>query len=142
MKIAVKTLTFLCFLVLMLSIDLVDKTPSRVVFVRQAEAIIGMPLTPLSYAGVARRTARRTAYATAAVASTEATAAAVAAASAPTTVIVTQAPAVPIGTILPALPAGSTSVVISGANYFTYGGVYYKPAFQGNNLIYVVVQKP
>jgi len=33
---------------------------------RNAHAIIGRPLTPMSYAGVARRTARRTAYAGAA----------------------------------------------------------------------------
>jgi hypothetical protein len=30
-------------------------------FVRDAHAIIGMPLTPMSYAGVARRTTRRAA---------------------------------------------------------------------------------
>lgn len=33
-----------------------------------AHAVVGMPLTPVSYAGVARRTTRRTVYATAAVA--------------------------------------------------------------------------
>jgi hypothetical protein len=32
----------------------------------EAMAIIGMPFTPMSYAGVARRTARRTAYVAAA----------------------------------------------------------------------------
>jgi hypothetical protein len=31
-------------------------------FERQAHAIIGMPLTPMSYAGVARRTTRRAVY--------------------------------------------------------------------------------
>jgi hypothetical protein len=30
--------------------------------VTEAQAIIGMPLTPMSYAGVARRTVRRCAY--------------------------------------------------------------------------------
>jgi hypothetical protein len=39
-------------------------------FVAPAEAVIGRPLTPMSYAGVARRTTRRTVYATTAVAST------------------------------------------------------------------------
>ena len=34
--------------------------------VRQAQAIIGRPLTPMSYAGVARRTTRRAVYATSA----------------------------------------------------------------------------
>jgi hypothetical protein len=32
-------------------------------FVGEAHAIIGMPLTPLSFAGVARRTTRRMAFA-------------------------------------------------------------------------------
>ena len=31
------------------------------VFVKRAEAVVGRPLTPVSYAGVARRTSRRTA---------------------------------------------------------------------------------
>jgi hypothetical protein len=33
-------------------------------FIGSAEAVIGRPLTPLSYAGVARRTTRRAIYAT------------------------------------------------------------------------------
>jgi hypothetical protein len=37
------------------------------VVVEQVEAVIGRPLTPFSYAGVARRTTRRAVYATAAV---------------------------------------------------------------------------
>lgn len=37
-----------------------DITPSnKTGFVTEAQAIIGRPLTPLSYAGVARRTVRR-----------------------------------------------------------------------------------
>jgi hypothetical protein len=32
------------------------------VLVRPAHAVIGMPLTPMSYAGVARRTTRRAVY--------------------------------------------------------------------------------
>ena len=39
-------------------------------FVAPAGAVIGRPLTPMSVAGVARRTTRRTVYATAAVTST------------------------------------------------------------------------
>jgi hypothetical protein len=35
----------------------------------QAEAVVGRPMTPMSYAGVARRTTRRTVATTAAVAS-------------------------------------------------------------------------
>jgi hypothetical protein len=33
-------------------------------------------------------------------------------------------------------------VTVSGAEYYDCGGSFYKAAFQGNNLVYVVVQKP
>lgn len=42
---------------------LVCALPELPMFVGQAHAIIGRPLTPLSYAGVARRTTRRAAVA-------------------------------------------------------------------------------
>lgn len=48
-----------------LSLGAVD--PSAFV-VDQVESVIGMPMTPMSYAGVARRTTRRTVAVTAAVA--------------------------------------------------------------------------
>jgi hypothetical protein len=41
--------------------------PNSGSLVTQANAVIGRPLTPLSYAGVARRTTRRAVYGTAAV---------------------------------------------------------------------------
>jgi hypothetical protein len=50
--------------------------------------------------------------------------------------------AVPVGTVVPALPGGCTSVVVNNANYFNCAGVYYKAAFQGNNLVYAVVPQP
>jgi len=137
-----RTLLFVCFLLLMFSIDVPNEIPSNVTFLSEAEAFIGRPLTPLSFAGVARRTTRRTA----AVVTTEA-----AAATQPTTVIVEQAPAqpsaqattaVPIGTVVPALPSGCSSVAVQGVNYFNCAGVYYMPSFQGTNLVYVVVEKP
>ncbi len=63
-----------------------DTTPSTPAdLVSQAEARVGRPLTPVSYAGVARRTTRRTVAYTGA-----ATAAAVAAT--PTTVVVAAPP--------------------------------------------------
>src|SRR3989304_3505934 len=133
-----RTLLFVCFLLLMFSIDVPNEIPSNVTFLSEAEAFIGRPLTPLSFAGVARRTTRRVAVGTAAVVTTEA-----AAATQPTTVIVEQAPAqpsaqattaVPIGTVVPALPSGCSSVAVQGVNYM--------PSFQGTNLVYVVVEKP
>jgi len=55
--------------------DLSSEAPLGIGFVRDAAAIIGAPLTPMSYAGVARRTTRR-------VVATEATVATAATASA------------------------------------------------------------
>ena len=161
MKTAFKTLIIVGSLVFIFGLDLVGETPSKVVFVRDAEAIIGMPWTPLSFAGVARRTAFRTAVATTAVVATSAAAASAAAAAShpttvvvqapapPPTVVVTQAPppaptpsGVPIGTVVQVLPAGCTSVVVGGVDYSDCKGAFYKAAFSGNNLVYVVVQRP
>jgi len=49
---------------------------------------------------------------------------------------------VPVGTVVQSLPAGCTSVTVSGVQYQDCGGSFYKAAFQGNNLVYVVVEKP
>ncbi|HIK46245.1 MAG TPA: hypothetical protein IGR64_15400 [Leptolyngbyaceae cyanobacterium M65_K2018_010] len=47
-----------------------DGTLSTQLVSQKAEAIIGLPFTPLSYAGVARRTTRRMIYATSIYAAT------------------------------------------------------------------------
>ena len=132
-------------------------------FVRNAEAIIGLPWTPLSFAGVARRSMYREAaysaaamnvaaanaaaanyaYANAAAAQTaaaNAAAAQAAAANAAAAAAAAHAAAsqLPIGTTVPYLPPGCTSTVISGVNYFNCGGVYYRAGFQGNNVVYIV----
>ena len=99
-----------------------------------AEAIVGAPLTPVSAAGVARRTAVRSASAAeqqqAAAAQQQAAAAQAQAA----------ASKLPVGTTVSALPSGCTSAHVSGADYFNCGGTFYKPAYQSNNLVYVVSQ--
>src|SRR4051812_46713018 len=77
------------------------------IFANEARAIIGMPLTPMSYAGVARRTARRTMYAGAAYGAAAYGAAAV-------------APMAPVA----ALPAGCAPGV-------PCGGAVYQPAYSG-----------
>jgi len=149
MKLVLKTTAFLCFLGMFLGVDLVGEIAPKVLFVKEAQALIGRPLTPLSYAGVARRTTRRTVAAGTAVAATSAATAAAAAAATPppTTAPVPPPPSpsvsgVPIGTVVQALPAGCTSVVVGGANYSECNGAFYKAAFEGNNLVYVVVQNP
>jgi hypothetical protein len=127
--------------------DLAPEAPLGFGFVREAAAIIGAPLTPMSYAGVARRTTRRVV----AVEATAATAAAASAqqqqqqqkqqqqhaAAAPASPPPAGGP-LPIGTVVAALPAGCVSAPISGVEYYLCGGTYYRAAFQGNNLVYVV----
>ena len=49
---------------------------------------------------------------------------------------------VPVGTVAQALPSGCKAVTVSGKEYQECGGSFYKAAFQGNTLVYVVVEKP
>jgi hypothetical protein len=85
-----------------------------------ASAIIGMPFTPLSFAGAARRTVRRTAWAGAAVG-----AAAVGAAAVGSPVVAGAAVAP-----MTALPYGC-------AVGLPCGGVVYRPVYQGPTVVYV-----
>jgi hypothetical protein len=134
-------------------------------FVKRVEAIIGMPRTPLSVAGVARRSMYREAAVVSTVAVTSAAAAnaaaantaaanaaaaqaaaanAAAAQAAAANAAAAQAAAqqaaagLPIGTMVPSLPPGCASTVIGGVNYFNCNGVYYRAGFQGNNVVYIV----
>jgi hypothetical protein len=92
---------------------------------REAHAIVGAPMTPVSVAGVARRTTRRVVVAE--------SAAHAAATPAPPP---SSGPAV--GTVVSTLPAGCVQENEGGVAYQRCGGVRYRPAFQGNNLVYVV----
>jgi len=127
-------------------------------FAMEAAAIVGAPLTPVSVAGVARRTTRRvvvasaatTSAATASAASAEASAAqaqsaaqasasqAQAQAQAAQAAAARPAGAPAVGSVVSALPAGCVSAPKGGVEYQNCGGVYYRAAFQGNNLVYVV----
>ncbi len=77
------------------------------VFLQDAEAVIGRPASPTSAAGVHRRQRRRTVRRT------------------------TAARRVTI------LPAGCTRVVTRGVTYHRCGGVYYRPYYEGNQVVYV-----
>ena len=119
---------------------------------QSAEAVVGVPVSPMSVGGVARRTTRRTvAYTSTASASAAASSAAAAdaaaaeaaaaeaeAAAASAAAQPAPAPAMPAGTVVSALPQGCTSMTIDGGSYFNCSGVIYKPTFQSNNLVYVV----
>ena len=115
-------------------------------FFAEAQARVGRPLTPVSYAGVARRTARRTVYATSTVY------------AAPTTVVVSdtyddtyeqqqaaqaqQQALLPVGATLPSLPPGCGSNTVNSQSYFSCGGNWYRPAMQNGNIVYAVVADP
>ena len=82
--------------------------------VGDAYAVVGRPMTPVSYAGVARRTTRRNVAATSY--------------AAPTAVV-----AAPIT----ALPAGCARAAGGGAVVYTCGGgVRYQPYYDGPTVVY------
>jgi membrane protein involved in colicin uptake len=150
-----------------LLIAVISLSVTKLGFVGKAEAIIGMPWTPMSYAGVARRSMYRAAVVTSTVAVTnaaamnaaaanaayanaaaaQASAANAAAAQAAATQAAQAAAAaqaassgLPVGTMVPSLPPGCNSTVIGGVNYFNCNGTYYRAGFQGNNIVYIVSQ--
>ena len=138
--------------------------PAALTLVQEAHAVVGAPLTPVSAAGVARRTTRRVVVAesTATQASAANTATAQqqsataqqqsataqqqsATAQQQTAMAQQQAaassrpPGAPaVGAVVSALPAGCKPETRNGVEYQNCGGVYYRAAFQGNNLVYVV----
>jgi hypothetical protein len=88
--------------------------------VPEAHAIVGLPFTPLSYAGVARRTARRSAYMGGYYGGYWGGA----------------APAYAPGTVA-ALPAGCATTVVGGVVQNNCAGTIYQPYYQGPNVVYV-----
>lgn len=151
---------------LLLSVaDFAPQLPLRLEFVGNAEAIIGLPFTPLSFAGVARRSMYRAAVwnaaavnaaaanaaaanyaaanaaaAQAAAANTAAAQAAAASAAAAAAAAQRAAATLPIGSTVPYLPPNCSSTVINGTTYFNCSGVYYKPGFEGSHIVYIVSQ--
>ncbi len=140
-----RTLIISSILFFAFSIDIPYEISSKITFLSEAEAFRGRPVTPGSYAGVARRSTRRVARRTTAVVTSAATTA-----DSSDVVVVNQAPqsapqsgtAVPIGTTITALPGGCSSLSIQGGTYFNCAGVYYQPSYQGTTLVYVVVSAP
>ena len=119
-------------------VDFAPEAPFMPVIVSDAGAIVGRPLTPVSVAGVARRTTRRAVYAS--TASTAAAQQEAAAAQQQAAAAGQQAAAnrLPPGTVVTALPSGCQSTTVEGVSLFNCGGVMYQPTFQSNNLVYVV----
>jgi len=150
LQISAIAITLILMLIADIPMMLIDDLPIlSVELASEAEAVLG----------VRRRTRRRTAVVVgsttaAATASAEASqqqaaaaeqqaAAQQEAAAAQQQLAAAQAPSgVSVGTVVQTLPAGCKPVTVSGVAYQDCGGSFYKTAFQGNNLVYVVVQNP
>ena len=132
---------------LLFAAGVAPEAPLGVTLVPDARAIIGMALTPLSDAGVARRTTRRVVYTEARVA-TAATASAAAAGAAAAALPPHSPSHGPAGSGPGAdrdgrdgAPTGLRDHPIGEVEYYNSApGVYYRAAFQGNNLVYVAAQ--
>jgi hypothetical protein len=132
------------------------EAPTGLTLVREAQAVVGVPWSPVSVAGVARRTTRRAvvmdgaasaqqqsvAQQQAAVAEQQAEVARQqqAVAEQQAAVARQQSGSPPIGSTVSTLPEGCVSAPKNDIQYFNCDGVYYRVAFQGNNLVYVVTQ--
>ncbi len=143
MKKRSQTLLIIGALMTLLLFDVPPWVPVPADFVNEAAAIIGRPLTPLSYAGVARRTSRRVfrrnmAYSSAAATTYTTTPAPAPAHHAPPPAPTHPTGAPPVGTVVNKLPSGCVSSPKGGIEYYNCGGVYYRPVVQGNNLVYMV----
>jgi hypothetical protein len=131
------------------------EAPMGLALLQDAHAVVGAPLTPASAAGVARRTTRRvvvaesastqqqqaaTAQQQSATAQQQSATAQQQSATAQQQAAAAARPpgAPPVGTVVSALPAGCKPETRDGVEYQNCGGVYYRAAFQGNNLVYVV----
>ncbi|MGI9536461.1 MAG: hypothetical protein ACR2PB_05285 [Desulfocapsaceae bacterium] len=119
--------------------------------------IVDIPILPVELVvdaeavyGVRRRTHRRTAVVAYSAGAANAAAASQAAASSQQQAAPpdqqSQAPqpvsAVPIGTVVTTLPGKCIAVTVANVNYQDCEGTFYRTAFQGNNLVYVSVEKP
>lgn len=157
----VKAIIVAAMLPLLYLADVSPDAPLGLTLVRDAHAIVGAPMTPLSVAGVARRSTARVVVAETAAVGATAAAANTAAVSQQQAAVAQQqaatakqqsataqqqaaaarpAGAPAVGTIVNALPSGCVPEDKGGVEYQKCGGVYYRAAFQGNNLVYVVQQ--
>ena len=105
-------LVSLCVFLFMFLLEFPAVDLPEIVFVKNAAAVIGRPGTPASVGGVHRRTRRRTRRRWA------------------------------VGTRMYTLPVGYTTAVIAGTTYYVSEGEYFKPSYEGDNVVYVAVEDP
>jgi type II secretory pathway pseudopilin PulG len=152
-----KVFAFTMALPLLYLAGVAPDAPAGLTLLQEAQAVVGAPLTPVSAAGVARRTTRRAVVATSTTQAAAADTAAVqqqqaataqqqaataqqqAATAQQQAAVAARPPGAPAaGAVVTALPAGCKPETSNGVEYQNCGGVYYRAAFQGNNLVYVV----
>ncbi len=114
-----------------LIIDSIDFTSSFPIITNKAQAYYGTPRR------VARRTARRTARRVARRHNYYRPVAPVVGAP-----VAAAAAGLAIGATVASLPPACSNVVINGITYYNCGGTYYQRAYDGPNVVYVVVQPP
>ena len=110
---------------------------------RSAEAVVGRPLTPISYAGVARRTTRRAVYAHAVVAPVVVAPVVVAHPVVVAPVVVAPVVVAPVVVARPVvimtLPANCVQVINGAVVQYQCGSSWYVPQYSGPNLVYVPI---
>ena len=105
-------ITFFAFLIIGLILDFPLLETPIKFSSKEAQAVVGRPATPGSVGGVRRRTRRRTRRRWA------------------------------IGTRMYTLPAAYTTAVVAGTTYYVVEGEYLKKAYEGDKVVYVVVEDP
>jgi len=130
MRIALKSFLFVVFLCFAFSVDFMDRSSPNLVLIRKAEAFRG------------RQALRHTSPRPATPNSPSQPAPVEPNAQPNPQPAAQEASTVPLGTVVQTLPGGCTPVVVDKISYSECGGTFYRAAFQGSNLVFVVVEKP
>jgi outer membrane lipoprotein-sorting protein len=48
----------------------------------------------------------------------------------------------PVGVLVPSIPEAAAIVTVDGAKYFEFGGMWYRPFYNGNDVVYQTVPNP
>ena len=48
----------------------------------------------------------------------------------------------PVGVLVPSIPEGAATVTVNGAKYFEFGGIWYRPFYNGSDVVYQTVPNP
>jgi hypothetical protein len=114
---------YLILIASLVAIGAVTDTGPLMLGCNRAEAVIGRPLTPMSYAGVARRTTRRAVYAGAATGAYGGGA-------------YYGAPVVRSTAVVTTLPTDCGQIATADGVYYQCGAARYEPYYSGSTVVY------